>query len=101
MNISITSRKFRARESLKDFINAEVSSLEKYNDRILNADVVLSYQNIKDSMKRAEIVLQVPGQILRASEESESYEKSISAAVEKLSRQLKKLKTKRVAARAK
>lgn len=101
MNISITSRKFKARESLKDFINSEVATLEKYNDRILTADVVLSYQNVKDSMKSAEIVLQVPGQTLSASDESDGYEKSVSAAVEKLSRQLKKLKTKRVAARAK
>ncbi|MHB8580947.1 MAG: ribosome hibernation-promoting factor, HPF/YfiA family [Ignavibacteriaceae bacterium] len=95
MNISITARKFKARETLKDYINGEVSSLEKFNDSILDADVILSFQNTHPSMKLAEIVLQVPGQTLTATEESDDFMKSVSAAVEKLSRQLEKLKTKR------
>lgn len=95
MNILITARKFKARQTLKDFITSEVSSLNKYNDDILSADVKLSYLNSKDSIKSAEIILKVPGQILNATEESDDFEKSISYAVEKLSRQLKKLKTRR------
>lgn len=95
MNISITSRKFKARDVLKEFINNEVKSLEKYNDRILSADVILSYQNSHDSIKIAEIIIQVPGQTLAATENSDDYKKAVSAAVEKLSRQLTKLKTKK------
>jgi putative sigma-54 modulation protein len=95
MNILITARKFKARQGLKDFISSEVSTLKKYNDDILSADVKLSYLNSKDSIKNAEIILQVPGQTLNATEESDDFEKSVSRAVEKLSRQLKKLKTKR------
>ena len=97
MNIIITSRKFKAREILKDFITSEVKSLEKYNDRILNADVILSYQNSRDSIKIAEIIVQVPGQTLTATERTNDYKKSISAAVEILSRQLTKLKSKKTA----
>ncbi len=97
MNISITARKFKARETLKEFVNSEVSSLQKFFDNILDADVILSYQNIHDGEKCAEIILQVPGQILTAKEESDDFTKSVSAAVEKLSRQLEKLKNKRVA----
>jgi putative sigma-54 modulation protein len=74
-----------------------VKSLERFNDRILNADVILSYQNSRDSIKIAEIILQVPGQTLKAAEQSDDYKKSINAAVEKLSRQLNKLKTKKTA----
>lgn len=96
MNIIITSRKFKARDILKDFINAEVKSLEKYNDRILSADVILSYQNTRDSIKIAEIIVQVPGQTLTATEHSDEYQKAVSAAVEKLARQLSKLKSKNV-----
>jgi putative sigma-54 modulation protein len=95
MNILITARKFKARPGLKDFISSEVSTLKKYNDDILSADVKLSYLNSKDSIKSAEIILHVPGQTLNATEESDDFEKSVSRAVEKLSRQLKKLKTKR------
>jgi len=97
MNISITSRKFKARDILKDFISAEVKSLAKYNDRIHNADVILSYQNTRASLKIAEIIVQVPGQTLTATEQSDDYKKAVSAAVEKLARQLTKLKSKKTA----
>ncbi|OGU46398.1 MAG: ribosomal subunit interface protein [Ignavibacteria bacterium GWB2_36_8] len=95
MNITITARKFKARQTLKDFIHEEVSGLRKYNDDILSADVILSYLNSKESLKSAEIILQVPGQTLSANKDTNEFEKSVSASVEKLSRQLRKLKTKR------
>jgi putative sigma-54 modulation protein len=95
MNISITARKFKAHDSLKGYINDEVSSLTKFNDDILNADVILSYQNQRESIKKAEITVQIPGQILVAAEDSDDFKKAISSSVEKLSRQLKKIKSKR------
>jgi putative sigma-54 modulation protein len=96
MNISITARKFKAHDTLKEFITGEVASLEKFMDNILNVDVVLSYMNSKDSVKTAEIILQVPGQTLTAIEQSDDFKKSVSASVEKLSRQLQKLKSKKI-----
>ncbi len=95
MNISITARKFKLHDSLKDFINEEISSLQKYNDNILHADIILSYQNVKDSVKKSEIVLHVPGQTFNAAENSDDFKKSVSSSVDKLSRQLIKLKSKR------
>ena len=97
MNVSITSRKFKARETLKEFINSEVVSLERFYDNILSADVILSYQNTRDSIKSAEIILKIPGMVLKAVDDSDDYKKSVSSAVEKLSRQLKKMKTKKFA----
>ncbi len=96
MNIKITARKFKAHDSLKDFIKDEVSVLEKYNDEIHDADVILHFQNVNNSEKIAEIILKVPGTVLKATEKSDEFTKSISAAVGKLVRQLKKLKTKRI-----
>ena len=97
MNVLITARKFKARASLKDFITNEVESLKKYNNDILTADVVLSFQNSRESIKTAEITIHVPGQTLFAEEKSDEFEKSINSSVEKLTRQLNKLKTKRTA----
>jgi len=97
MDIQITSRKFRAKDSLRDFINKKVKSLEKYNSEILDANIVLSYTRQSDSIKHADIVLQVPGKTLSVSEESEDFNISIDNAVDKLQRQLKKLKTKQIA----
>ncbi len=97
MNITITARKFKARESLKSFITGEVNTLLKYNDDILDAVVVLSFQNAKDSIKVAEITIHIPGQSLIAKDFSDDFEKSVSSSVEKLIRQLKTIKSKRSA----
>lgn len=97
MNITITARKFKAHDSLKDFINDELNSLKKINDDILDVDVILSYQNNRENIKSAELVVMVPGQTLNATESSDDFKKSISASVEKILRQLQKLKTKRTA----
>ena len=96
MNIKITARKFKAHDSLREFINDEVKSLEKFSDEIMDVDVILSYVNQKDSEKTAEIVLKVPGQILKAEETTDDFKISVTATVEKLRRQLDKLKTKRI-----
>jgi putative sigma-54 modulation protein len=95
MNIKITARKFKARETLKDHIKDEVKSLLKINDDIISADIILSFQNSHDSIKKAEITIHLPGQTFVAREESDDFTKSTSAAVEKLLRQLKTLKSKR------
>ncbi len=101
MNVTITARKFKAHDTLKEFINAEVDSLNKFHDDILDVDVILSYLNSNISIKSAEIILKVPGQILTATENSDDFKKSISSAVEKLVTQLKKIKSKKVTARIK
>ncbi len=96
MKIQITSRKFRAKESLKDFIKEEVSSLTKFYDDILEAKVILSFTHSVESIKTAEIVLSVPGSVLNVTEESEDFNKSVSLAISKLEKQLKKLKSKKI-----
>jgi len=96
MNINITSRKFKAKETLKEFINEEVKLLEKYNEKILDVDVVLSYTHVKDSIKTAEIIVKIPGKTLNVSEDSEEFSKSVNIALGKLKRQLKREKSKRI-----
>jgi putative sigma-54 modulation protein len=95
MKVKITARKFKARDALKDYIQNELEALSKFSDDILDVEVILSYQNNKDSVKIAEIIIQVPGQTLTIMEESEEFEISIKAAVNKLIRQLQKIKEKK------
>jgi putative sigma-54 modulation protein len=85
MNISITARKFKAHPTLKEHIHGEISSLSKFSEDILNAEVILKLSELKDSIKTAEIILHVPGQILTASEDTEDFKKSVSLSVEKIS----------------
>jgi putative sigma-54 modulation protein len=96
MNIKITSRKFKAKDSLNKLINNEVKALEKFHDGILDVDVVLSYIHDKDSIKTAEISVKITGKILNVSEDSEEFSKSVTIALDKLKRQLIKEKSKRI-----
>ncbi|MGE5352039.1 MAG: ribosome hibernation-promoting factor, HPF/YfiA family [Acidobacteriota bacterium] len=93
MNIQITSRKFKAKDSLKEYIYAEVGALDRLNDSINDIEVILSYENLKDSTKIAEIILPIPGKVLTAKENSDDFKKSVSAAVTKIEKQLSKIKT--------
>lgn len=94
MNINITARKFRAKDSLTDHVNKKIKTLEKYNSNILDVDVILSFTHLKDSIKKIEITLNVPGKVLVVSEETDDFRKSVDRAVDKLARQLKKIKSK-------
>ncbi|OGV25552.1 MAG: ribosomal subunit interface protein [Ignavibacteria bacterium RIFOXYA2_FULL_37_17] len=96
MNIRITSRKFKAKDSLKNFIRDEVKSLERFNDQILDVKVILSFTHLKDSIKTSEINLRIPGKTITVSTESDEFEKSIPIAIEKIRKQLRKIKTKRL-----
>ena len=96
MKVTITARKFKARDTLKEFIEGEIESLTKNNDDILDVEVVLSFQNALNSVKQAELLVKVPGQTLTAKDESDEFEKSVKIAIEKVIRQLQKLKDKRI-----
>ena len=97
MNIQITARKFKAHQTLKDFVSNEVTSLEKYYDNIMNAEVVLSYIKPNNSVKNAEIIVQIPGQTLKAQDDSDDFNKSVASSVNKLKSQLKKFRSKQIA----
>lgn len=96
MNVQITSRKFKAKDSLKEYIKGEAAALEKYADDIIDVEVILSFEHNKDSIKTAEVIVQVPGKTLTASENTDDFGKSLGFAFEKIAVQLKKLKTKRI-----
>ena len=97
MNVQITSRKFKAKESLKETIKDELNSLKKYNDDILDANVILSYTHNKDSIKNVEITIGVPGRTFAANEDSDDFGKALSKTITKLEKQLRTLKSKRIA----
>jgi len=97
MNVQITSRKFKAKDSLKDEITAQLESLKKFNDDILDANVILSYTHLKDSIKTVEINLSIPSKVLTAKETSDDYGKALTKTISKLERQLKTLKSKKIA----
>jgi putative sigma-54 modulation protein len=94
MNIKLTARHFRPHAELKEHAQGTVKKLGKYYDGIVGATVILSFERATNSVKRAEINLQVYGGILTASAETEDFAKSIDLASEKVMLQLQKYKNK-------
>jgi putative sigma-54 modulation protein len=94
MHITVTARRFRAHDEIKDHATDAVKRLGKFYDGIVHADVILSFERVTKSVKAAEINLQVYGHVLTARAKSDEFGKSIDAAVEKLGIQLEKYKAK-------
>ncbi len=91
MRTNISARSFKLSDDLKAFAQQEVQRLERYFDGIIDCNVELSYQ--KDN-KTSDISVSVHGSLLKASETSEDFKKSITLSVEKLEQQIKKYKGK-------
>lgn len=92
MIVNVTSRHFKAHETLVDHAKQSVETLTHYYDGIIKCDVVLSYEKAKKSMKTAEVVVSVARHKLAAEEQSEDFVKSIDGAVGKMLVQIKKYK---------
>lgn len=97
MNINFTARHFEASPSLKEYAKEAVTKLEQYFDRIVSCDIVLEPSAETTTPQKAEIHVKIPNKVLTSEVSSEYYEKAISEAVDNLSRQLKRYKTKKFA----
>ena len=91
MRVSIAARRFKASDSLQDYASTEVQRLKKYFDNIIDCDIILSYQK---ENKTSEIHLNVYGTVLKATESTDEFYKSINRTVDKLEQQVKKYKEK-------
>ena len=91
MRINFTARHYKAPEKLKEYAVEEVQKLQKFYDSIIDCDIIVDY--IKEK-QIAEIKVNVYNNVLSVRESSEDVYKSIDLAVSKISRQLKRYKTK-------
>jgi ribosomal subunit interface protein len=95
MKTQFTARHFKPHDALRDFALAEVERLDRFFEGILHADVVLAEDNQTTHVVRsAEIVLTLSKARLATKETADDFMKAVTAAVEKMERQLKKYKEK-------
>lgn len=94
VKVNITSRHFKAHETIQEYIKNEIKSLEKYHVEILHADVVLSFEKAVNSVKQCEIILKLRDKILTAKESNDDFTKSIDKAIDKIESQIAKYKGK-------
>ena len=96
-NVSITCRHEDFSDGFKKSINNQLQKLSKFYSNIIDANVIIDKQN---TSFRVEISLHVPGLVITATDEDYNHKKAIDSAINKVERQIKKLKSKVVDHRA-
>lgn len=91
MNVAITARGYKAPARLQNYITDKLRRIDRFADKIMDLDVILSYENLdqvvefKVKMKRKVIVLK---------EKSDDVFKSVDLAIDNLERKIAKEKGK-------
>ena len=95
MKVNIQSVKFKADQKLVDHIQHRLDKLEQFYDHVIDADVYLKLHNTSDrENKIVEIKVNIPGNDVLVTKESNTFEEATDHATEVLKRQLKKRKEK-------
>lgn len=94
MDIHFTARRFKAHKEVRDYAWESLQRLDKFYDGIIRSDVILSYERKTNSIKTAEVNVHIQGNTLSAKEKSEDFILSLDRALEKLVKQLDRVKTK-------
>ena len=95
MTVKINSIHFKSDRKLDLFIEDKVSKLEKYFDGVYGTVVTLKLDNNDEPKNKiADIKIEIPGNDLFVSKQSESFEESTQLAVDALKKQLLKRKEK-------
>jgi putative sigma-54 modulation protein len=95
MKLQMHSIRFNADEKLLSFIQKKTDKLDKFFDRIIDAEVFMRLDKDNNmENKIIEIKLNIPGNQLFAKERSKSFEEASDLAVEALKKQIVKHKAK-------
>jgi ribosome hibernation promoting factor len=95
MKVFVQSVNFNADKELIKFVEEKVGLLDKFYDKIINAEVFLKVQKTSEkSNKIAEIKVSVPGDDMMVKKQSKYMEEAVNLALDTLKRQLKRKKEK-------
>lgn len=95
MKVHAQSINFNASEQLLDFTQKKLETLNKFHDKIVDADVYFKLENSSDKENKiTEIKINIPGNELVVKKQFKTFEEGVSTAVESLKRRLKKSKEK-------
>jgi len=94
VKINITSRHFKAHETLQEYIKAKIENLTRFNEEILHSDVILSFEKTVHSVKICEIIMKLRDKIITSKETADEFPKAMDKAINKIETQLLKHKDK-------
>ncbi len=95
MKVFMQSVNFNADKELLEFIESKVKGLEKFHDKIVDAEVFLKVQQTSEKENKIiEVKLNIPGSELMVKKEAKTFEHGVAVVIDILKRQLKKSKEK-------
>lgn len=95
MKVFIQSVNFNIDKDLKIHIEEKLTALNKFYDRIIDAEVFLKVQQTSDKENKiVEVKLNVPGDNIMVKKNAKTFEEGISTVTDALKRSLQKLKEK-------
>lgn len=95
MKVNVHAVNFTVDGKLVDFIQERMNKLEKYYDKVVDADVFLKVEKTSDKENKiAEIKVNVPGDDFIVKKQCKTFEEAIELASESLERLLVKRKEK-------
>lgn len=95
MKVNVHAVNFTVDGKLIDFIQERMNKLEKYYDKVVDADVFLKVEKTSDKENKiAEIKVNVPGDDFMVKKQCKTFEEAVEMASESLERLLIKRKEK-------
>ncbi len=95
MKVYTQSVNFNASTALLDFTQKKVESLERFHDKIVDAEVFFKLENSSDKENKiTEIKTNIPGNELVVKKQFKTFEEGVSTGVDTLKRSLRKTKEK-------
>ncbi|MCH2033418.1 MAG: HPF/RaiA family ribosome-associated protein [Tenacibaculum sp.] len=95
MKVFTQSVNFKADIDLVKFIEKKVGNLDKFHDKIVDAEVFMKVQKTSDKENKVtEVKINIPGNELIVKKTTKTFEEGVSLGVESLKRQLRKSKEK-------
>ena len=95
MKVYVQSVNFNADKSLIEFIEKKVGSLEKYYDKIVDAEVFLKVQQTSEKEnKTVDVKLNISGNDIVVKKQCKTFEEGAMLAVDSVKRKLMQIKEK-------
>jgi len=95
MKVFVQSVNFNADQELINFVEEKIKSLEKFHDKIINAEVFLKVQKTSEKENKIiDIKLSIPGDEVVVKKQAKYFEEAMNIAFETLKRQLRRSKEK-------
>lgn len=95
MKVYTQSVNFTADQKLIDYVEKKMVGLEKFHDKIVDAEVFLKVQKTSEKENKiTEVKINIPGNELIVKKQCKTFEEGVNVCVESLKRQLKKAKEK-------